>query len=111
MYAPGTGASKEETAKESIEYRALATADHPSSSSAPPHHARATFAYNGGLYYLTGIFLAEAAVVILRGKTEGKGRIMARALGGGVLTPATLGESYIERLRTAGVRFETELID
>lgn len=56
--------------------------------------------WEGSLYHLTGIFLAEAAITISRTKTY------AHELGGGVLTPATLGASYIERVQKAGVKFD-----
>lgn len=56
--------------------------------------AVATFKFDGSLYYFTGLAIAEAALTILRGGTN-----TARKCGGGVLTPATLGEPFIERLR------------
>jgi hypothetical protein len=40
----------------------------------------ATFRYEGGLYYLTGVFLAEAATVLLKEKE------LVEQLCGGVLT-------------------------
>lgn len=48
---------------------------------------------SGSLYYFTGLAIAEAAMVILRG-----GKNEASLSGGGILTPATLGEEFIERL-------------
>ena len=59
------------------------------------------------MYYLTGVFLAEAAFVLLRGQEE----IEARKLGGGVLTPATLGQPLIDRLQKAGLVLETSLLE
>lgn len=56
--------------------------------------------WNGGMYDLTGVFLAEAAVTIARDNT------FAHELGGGVLTPATLGSAYLERLQKAGLIHE-----
>ena len=101
VYQPGDGASKETTKDESIEYRAIATADQ---NTATPRRAIAKFRYDGGMYYLTGILLAEAAMVILRDED------MVRKLGGGVLTPAMLGQPFIERLQKAGVVFEVRML-
>jgi len=56
-----------------------------------------------GAYAVTGLTLAEAAMVILKGdlaSTE------AGKAGGGLLTPATLGDQFVERLKGAGVRFD-----
>ena len=62
--------------------------------------------YEGGIYNVTGIFVTEAAMVILRGPKD----ILARKLGGGILTPSTLGQPFIDRLIQAGVTFETKWI-
>lgn len=101
VYAPGQGRSKESQHQESLEYRAVATADENVSE---PHRAFSRFRWEGGIYYLTGVLLAEAATVILRDDT------LAKKLGGGVLTPAMLGQPFIDRLEDAGVVIETKLI-
>ncbi len=101
VYQPGQGASKERTKSEAIEFRAIATADQDTTN---PSRAIAKFRYDGGLYYLTGIFLAEAAMVILQDED------MVRRLGGGVLTPAMLGQPFIDRLKKAGVVYEVQLL-
>ncbi|KAI4101463.1 MAG: hypothetical protein L6R37_004938 [Teloschistes peruensis] len=101
FYAPGQGASREETAKESFELRAIAEADQDIPK---PRKAMAKFRHDGGIYHLTGIFLAEAAMVILRDDA------LAKKLGGGLLTPAMLGQSFIDRLRNAGVTIECRLM-
>lgn len=61
--------------------------------------------YKGGNYYFTGLLLAEGAMVLLRDES------LAKKLGGGVLTPATLGQPLIDRLRGSGTEFTVELID
>ena len=99
--APGQGSSKESHSKESLEYRAIAIADE---SGPEPHKAFSQFRWDGGLYYLTGVLLAEAAIVILREDS------LVKKLGGGVLTPAGLGQPFIDRLKDAGIIIETELI-
>lgn len=77
IYQPGQGASVEASAEDVLEYRAVAIADHPE----PIKKAMATFRYEGSLYYLTGVFLAEAAMALLKEKD------LVEELGGGVLTP------------------------
>ena len=98
---PGQGPSKESQEKESLEYRAIAIADE---NGPEPHRAFSRFRWEGGIYYLTGMLLAEAAIVILREDS------LVEKLGGGVLTPATLGQPFIDRLKDAGIIIETGLI-
>lgn len=52
----------------------------------------------------TGVCLAEAALVISREKT------FAHETGGGLLTPATLGEPYLDRLQKAGLSSEFRIM-
>ena len=101
MYASGEGPSKESTKDELVEYRAIGTADQDSPTQ---NRALARFRYDGGIYYLSGLLLAEAAMVILQNDD------LADNLGGGVLTPAMLGQPLIDRLRSAGVIIEAETI-
>lgn len=56
------------------------------------------------MYYFTGLALAEAAMVVLRG-----GETEAKKLGGGILTPATLGDEYVERLRKVNTEIHVQL--
>ncbi|KAL8737848.1 MAG: hypothetical protein Q9181_001290 [Wetmoreana brouardii] len=98
FYAPGQGASKEITANDSFELRAVAEADQ---NVPKPRKAMAKFRYDGGIYYMTGIFLAEAAMVLLKNDD------LTEKLGGGVLTPAMLGQPFIDHLRNAGITIES----
>ena len=98
---PGSGPSKEAAAKEYLEYRAVAVADRPESN---PPQAIARFRFDGGMYYLTAILLVEAAMVILGDPT------LSDRLGGGVLTPATLGQPFIDRMRNRGIVLETDIL-
>lgn len=69
--------------------KAIGVADNSASD-----RAMAIFKFDGSLYSFTGLAVAEAAITILRcGLNE------AKICGGGVLTPATLGEPFIERLK------------
>lgn len=101
VFAPGQGATKEVTSKERIEYRTIAIADQDTPT---PMRAFSRMRYEGGMYYLTGVFLAEAGITIIRDDT------IAKKLGGGILTPAMLGQPFIDRLRSAGVLYETRLL-
>ena len=100
MFKPGQGPGKEDVRRDYIEMRGIAIADSPESS-----RAFAKLSWNGSMYHLTGVFLAEAAMVILREKTA------AHDLGGGFLTPATLGHPFIDRLQRAGLKLETKILD
>ena len=92
---------REVAAKDAFEYRAIATADQDIPK---PRQAIGRFRYDGGIYYLTGVFLAEAAMVLLKDDE------LVKRLGGGLLTPAMLGQHFIDRLIKAGVVLETDML-
>jgi short subunit dehydrogenase-like uncharacterized protein len=100
VYQPGQGPTKEEYVTNRLSYKAIATADHESKK-----RVVATFDYSGGGYYMTGICVAEAAMLVLRG-----GDNLAKKLGG-MVTPATLEMEYVERLRKAGIKIEASMLD
>ena len=102
VYQPGQGPTRDSVAEDGVEYRAIATAD---SDRQPPLRAMATSSYKGSIYDLTGIYLAAAALTLLHDDCR------AKEMGGGFLTPATLGQGYIERCRGAGVRLETKMFE
>jgi len=52
------------------------------------------------MYHLTGVCLAQAALILAREHS------LANELGGGVLTPSTLGASYLEKLQASGLEVE-----
>ena len=66
--------------------------------------ALAKLRYAGGPYHITAAFLAQGAATILY--EEG----LVRRVGGGILTPAVLGQPYIERLRSSGVTIDNEIV-
>ena len=101
FYAPGQGASRDVTAKDAFEVRAVAEADQDVPR---PRLAMAKFRHDGGIYYLTGLLLAEAAMVLLTNDD------LTTKLGGGLLTPAMLGQPFIDRLRNAGVIVESRIM-
>lgn len=61
--------------------------------------------FSGDMYSLTAMLLAEAAMVIVR--PDGKN--WAQHSGGGVLTPATLGEQFVDKLKVAGLKMNVAL--
>lgn len=101
LYAPGEGADKEATRHEYLEYHAVATADQDGLT---PRRAFAKLRWDGSLYHFTGVCLAEAAMVLLN---EEK---LVQRLDGGLLTPATLGQPFIDRMKHAGLVFEVEMM-
>lgn len=83
-----------------LSYKAVATADEPSK-----RRSFATFDYNGSPYYMTGITLAEAGLVLSRG-----GDCLGKRLGG-MITSATLEMEYVERLQKAGIKLQWGMLD
>lgn len=102
VYQPGDGPSRDSTRGDRIEYRALATVD--SVDPNDPKRITGRLSWDGSLYRLTGVFLAEAAITILRDETPAIG------MGGGSLTPSTLGAPFLERLQKAGLRTEVRVM-
>lgn len=101
LYAPGQGSDKDKARHEYLEYRAVATADQEGLG---PRRAFARLRWDGSLYHFTGVCLAEAAMVLLNDEK------LVRRLDGGLLTPATLGQPFIDRMKNAGLIFEVEMI-
>ncbi|KAI1608374.1 saccharopine dehydrogenase [Exophiala viscosa] len=95
-YKPGSGPSKESTKGDVFELRAIAVAEQLAKQ---PRKALATFRFEGGVYELTAILLAEAAVALLTKEEEIK-----KSHGAGFLTPSCLGNEYLERLEKANVK-------
>ena len=100
IYPSGSGPSAAQREKNFFEYRTLGVADREGEKK-----AMVEMGYAGDAYEFTGLALAEAAVVLMRGGTE------AHKRGGGVLTPAMLGEVFAERLTAAGVRIEVKNLE
>ena len=98
VYSPGSGPTRESSKDDEIEYRAVGHAD------GKPGQVLGKFRYKGGVYHMTGALVAEAAMVMLKEK-----ELMGK-LNGGILTPAYLGEPFIQRLKDAGFEIEVELL-
>ncbi|KAH1328720.1 hypothetical protein KXX16_005658 [Aspergillus fumigatus] len=103
VYAAGQGPRKEDSVNDRVEYRAVATADQ---KTAAPQRVFGKFKYEGSMYALTGLLLAEAAMVILE-ETE-RVKKVSRC---GIVTPATLGQPFVDRLEKVGCHLETQVFD
>ena len=99
IYQPGQGPDREATKSECLEHRCVATAVN---AEGEEKKALARWRYEDGMYYMTGMLLAEAAMVMLRDEEK---------LDGGLLTPACLGEAFVERLRGADVVIESKMLE
>ncbi|KAJ6446440.1 saccharopine dehydrogenase [Purpureocillium lavendulum] len=98
VYQPGEGRTKEEMAKEEVEYRGVATPDTPTAAGKQAY-CRAWF--HGSMYYLTAVFLAQGALTLLEDDVE---------LDGGVYTPACLGQGFVDRTNAAGFKIDVKMI-
>ena len=97
--SPGQGPSLESTKKNHVEIRSVGVSD-----SKPEKRALATLKFQGSMYDLTGRWVIEGALVLARGN-------VARLLGGGCLTPAMLGQGYVDRMAEAGMEIVVEDVD
>lgn len=97
--APGEGPTRESMKGDFVSYRAVGVAE----GSGQKITAKLDCAHGG--YAATAITLAAAAHVILRGKLE---ETEAGRLGGGILTPATLGEQYVDTLNEFGMKINVD---
>ncbi|KAK3691198.1 hypothetical protein LTR37_018786 [Vermiconidia calcicola] len=102
VYKPGEGPPREQGKREYSEWRSIANAD--TTDDTDPKRAYGRMRWEGSMYHLTGVCLAEAALTIAREKT------FANELGGGMLTPATLGAIYLEKLQKAGLEVECKMM-
>lgn len=92
----------ESAANDALELRAIAVAEEKKDGK--EKRAMSRMRYDGALYYFTGLLLAEGAMVLLENED------LVNDLGGGFLTPACLGQRYIERLQKANVQIEAEML-
>lgn len=99
---PGQGSSDEDARSHYIEYRGVAVTD--AGHGKPKVAGR--WRSEGNHYLMTAIFMVEGAATLLY---DG-GNIPAERMSGGFLTPATLGDSFVERLRSSGVVIETDVV-
>ncbi|KAE8349986.1 Saccharopine dehydrogenase-domain-containing protein [Aspergillus coremiiformis] len=101
IFAPGSGPRMEDSVNDRVEYRAVATADQNTSN---PKRAIGKLRFQGTMYVFAGLLLAEAGMTIL--ENEEKVKKVSRC---GLVTPATLGQEYIDRLEKVGCQIETQV--
>jgi short subunit dehydrogenase-like uncharacterized protein len=105
-YKPGAGPKEGAGKTDVIELRGVAVAEQLAKV---PRKALATFRYEGGsMYELTGLLMAEAAMVLLEAKKQEA--LKQRFSGGGFITPSCLGDEYCERVVKAGVVLDVKQI-
>ncbi|RGP70606.1 hypothetical protein FSPOR_3907 [Fusarium sporotrichioides] len=103
MFPPGTGPAEEVRKGHYFKYRVVAIADEKEGKPAP--RVEVKFDYDGDPYVFTSVALTQAALILLQADTPGQRR-------GGILTPASLGERFAERLKQpeAGVKIKVKVV-
>ncbi|TVY26953.1 putative trans-acting enoyl reductase, partial [Lachnellula hyalina] len=96
---PGDGPTKEQSRDDRVEYRGIGNQD---VQTPKPARAFCRAHYEGSLYQLTGLLLAESAISILKDEHN---------LSGGIYTPACLGQKFIDRLDAGGFKFEKKIFE
>ncbi|KNG45372.1 saccharopine dehydrogenase [Stemphylium lycopersici] len=96
--SPGQGPAKESMKEDFMHYRGVGSTEEGKKVIANLEVA------HGG-YVATAITLSAAAKVLLRGRLEDT---EAGRLGGGILTPATLGDQYVETLNEFGMKIRVD---
>jgi short subunit dehydrogenase-like uncharacterized protein len=95
----GSGPSRESMKHDFMSYRGVGVADDGKGKVT----AKIDSAHGG--YGLTAITMVSAASVILRGRLEDT---EAGRLGGGILTPAMLGDEYVKTLHEFGMKISVD---
>jgi hypothetical protein len=95
IQSPGQGPSKDSMKNDFMSYRGVGVAEDGKGKVT----AKLDIAHGG--YAATGLTLSSAAQIILRGSLEDT---EAGRLGGGILTPATLGDQYVKTLNDFGIK-------
>lgn len=97
--SPGDGPTRESMKKDFMSYRGVGVAEDGNKKVT----AKLDVAHGG--YVATAITMSAAAQVILRGRLEDT---EAGRLGGGILTPATLGDQYVKTLNDFGMKIRVD---
>ncbi|TLD29164.1 hypothetical protein PspLS_04219 [Pyricularia sp. CBS 133598] len=100
-YQPGEGPSREFSAKQKTQFRAIARPDMPPGSCDKISYAEAAF--NGSMYHLTAVCLVRGAQTILE-------QYDSLQLKGGVYTPASLGQGYIDRVGEDDFKIKSRIV-
>lgn len=105
VYLPGEGPSEESRVGNRVEYRGVAIAQPNNQSGGKEIRVLGTYAYEGNPYVMTGVLLAEAAMVLATSRRVGE------EIKGGYLTPAILGLEYVDRLEKVGITMQTKVLE
>ncbi|KAE8390076.1 hypothetical protein BDV23DRAFT_183774 [Aspergillus alliaceus] len=100
---PGTGPQLKPGERHFVEWKATVAAAGPDVSEPS---ALGVMRMDTDVYRVCATLVSEAALTLLQvleGKEEGS---MAKKLGGGILTPASLGIPYVQRLEKAGLQWK-----
>jgi hypothetical protein len=100
---PGTGPQLKPGERHFVEWKATVAADGVDVSEPS---VLGIMRMNTDVYSVCATLVSEAALTLLQvleGKDEGS---MAKKLGGGILTPASLGIPYVQRLEKAGLQWK-----
>ena len=100
---PGDGPERP-LRNQKVEHQGLAVPDREGDVTFPRAWGRVRWEGNG--YDYSAMLVAQAAATLVYNGYE----IPASDLGGGVLTPACLGEPYVDRLRGAGIKMEMSIL-
>lgn len=102
--APGAGPTKEETKNDISEWRVVVPTNQQGSTGEPKKVMGSIF-YLGGHYELTAVAVSCAAKVILEHEDE------VKSVSAGLVTPATLGQWYVDELEKNGFKFQVKVLD
>jgi short subunit dehydrogenase-like uncharacterized protein len=97
--SPGSGPTRESMKNDFMHYRGVGIAEDGKGK------VMANLEVAHGAYITTAITLSAAAQVILRGRLEDT---EASKFGGGILTPATLGDQYVKTLNEFGMKIRVD---
>jgi short subunit dehydrogenase-like uncharacterized protein len=99
--SPGDGPTAEQTKDNYAIFSGIGYPDNPTHS--PRAFVKAHF--KGSMYEMTALIMVQAAITLM------KDDVVAKKLGGGVLTPATLGQPFVDRLNEAGLTIESKILE
>ncbi|KAK3399225.1 hypothetical protein B0T20DRAFT_478591 [Sordaria brevicollis] len=103
VYQPGEGADEEVAKRDELEFWGVAK---PDLKEQTRKRAFGRCWFRGPVYYYTGVLMAEAAATLLEEES-----VDEQLGGGGIYTPACLGQPFIDRLDKAGFHFETKIME
>ena len=103
--APGSGPTREQAANDYSEFRVLVSSNQMDASTGKSKKVLGTISHRGDIYGLTGITSAAAAKIILEHEKD------IKDISAGFVTPATLGQAYVEELEKGGFNFDAKILE